>query len=45
MRRLLEGAELAPLAQHVDPSIAADGDQEDLKELLRYLLGEEIFAE
>ena len=45
MRRLLEGAELAPLAQHVDPSIAADGDQEDLKELLRYLLGEEISAE
>ena len=45
MRRLLEGAELAPLAQHVDPSIAANGDQEDLKELLRYLLGEEISAE
>lgn len=40
MRRLLEGAELSPLAQHVDPSIAADGDEEDLKELLRYLLGE-----
>ena len=45
MRRLLEGAELAPLAQHVDPSIAAAGDEEDLKELLRYLVGEETSAE
>ena len=45
MRRLLQGAELAPLAQHVDPSIAADGDEEDLGELLRYLLGEEASAE
>ena len=41
MRLLLEGAELAPLAQHGDPSVAADGDEEDLRELLRYLLGEE----
>lgn len=40
MRRLLEGAELAPLAQHVDPLSAADGDDEDFAELLRYLLGE-----
>ncbi len=40
MRRLLEGAEFAPLAQHADPSIAADGDNLDLKVLLRYLLGE-----
>ena len=45
MRRLLEGAELAPLAQPVDPSIAADGDEEDLEELLRFLLGEETPAE
>ena len=30
MRRLLEGAELAPLAQHIDPSVTADGDEEDL---------------
>ena len=45
MRRLLQGAELAPLAQHVDPSIAADGDEKDLGELLRYLLGEEASAE
>ena len=45
MQRLLQGAELAPLAQHVDPSIVADGDEEDLGELLRYLLGEEASAE
>ena len=45
MRRLLEGAELAPLAQPVNPSIAADGDEEDLEVLLRYLLGEETSAE
>ena len=45
MRRLLEGAELAPLAQHIDPSVTADGDEEDLAELLRYLLGEETSAE
>ena len=44
MRRLLEGAELAPLAQPVHPSIAADGDEEDLKRLLRFLLGEETPA-
>ena len=45
MRRLLEGAELAPLAQPVDPSITADGDEEDLEELLRFLLGEETPGE
>ena len=45
MRRLLEGAELAPLAQPVNPSIAADGDEEDLEKLLRFLLGEEPPAE
>ena len=45
MRRLLEGAELAPLAQPVEPSIAAEGDEEDLEDLLRYLLGEETFPE
>lgn len=45
MRRLLEGAELAPLAQPVTPSIAADGDEEDLEKLLRFLLGEETPAE
>ena len=45
MRHLLEGADLAPLDQHVDPSIAADGDDDDLNELLRYLLGEEGLVE
>ena len=45
MRRLLEGAELAPLAQPIDPSVTADGDEEDLGDLLRYLLGEETSAE
>ena len=45
MRRLLEGAELAPLAQPTDPSTAAEGDKEDLEELLRYLIGEETSAE
>ena len=45
MRRLLEGAELSPLGQNVDSSIEAEGDEEDLGELLRYLLGEEASAE
>ena len=45
MKHLLEGAELAPLEQGIDPSIEAEGDKEDLGELLHYLLGEEAFTE
>ena len=45
MRRLLEGAELAPLEQNIDSSIEAEGNKEDLGDLLRYLLGEEAFTE
>ena len=45
MRRLLEGSEIAPLAQPASPSIAADGDEEDLEALLRFLLGEDPPAE
>ncbi|MXZ03240.1 MAG: hypothetical protein F4Y88_06085 [Chloroflexi bacterium] len=41
MRRLLEGAELAPLGQDADPLTEADGDDHDLEALMRYLLGEE----
>lgn len=40
MRQLLEGAELAPIVLADDPADDADGDQADLSELLRYLLGE-----
>ncbi len=42
MRRLLEGAELAPLAQPLDAGSSADGDEEDLEHLLRFLMGEEM---
>src|SRR5262249_22542929 len=41
MGRLLEGAELAPLGSPEDPLESAEGDTEDLNNLLRYLLGEE----
>lgn len=40
MRRLLEGAELAPINLADDPSIDAEGNTDDLAALLRYLLGE-----
>jgi len=41
MGHLLEGAELAPLGSPEDPLESAEGDIEDLNNLLRYLLGEE----
>lgn len=41
MRQLLEGAELRPFDLAVDPLLAAEGDDEDLAALLRFLLGEE----
>jgi len=41
MRQLLEGAELCPFELSEDPLIAAQGTDEDLSELLRFLLGEE----
>jgi SNF2 family DNA or RNA helicase len=40
MRRLLEGAELAPINLADDPADDAEGDTDDLEELVRYLLGE-----
>ncbi len=40
MRQLLEGAELAPINLSNDPAIDAEGDEQDLSALLRYLLGE-----
>jgi hypothetical protein len=40
MRNLLEGAELLPIALSGDPAIDADGNDQDLGALLRYLLGE-----
>lgn len=45
MRQLLEGAELAPLGSKEDPLEAAQGDAEDLSNLLRYLLGEDAAHE
>jgi len=41
MRRLLEGAELGPFEISEDPLVAAQGDTQDLDDLLRFLLGEE----
>lgn len=41
MKRLLEGAELRPFNLPSSPLDAAQGDEEDLGELLRYLLGQE----
>ena len=40
MLELLEGAELSPLQQNDDPSADAEGTDQDLAALLRYLLGE-----
>jgi SNF2 family DNA or RNA helicase len=40
MRELLEGAEWLPIATSDNPLDAAEGTQEDLEELLRFLLGE-----
>ncbi len=40
MRRLLEGAEVQPIALDADPLADAEGNDEDLAALLRYLLGE-----
>jgi len=41
MRRLLEGAELIPAQLQEDPLAAAEGTDEDLGTLLRFLLGED----
>lgn len=40
MRRLLQGAELAPTNLADEPAVDADGDLQDLERLLRYLLGD-----
>jgi SNF2 family DNA or RNA helicase len=40
MLELLEGAEVQPLHQHDDPAADAEGTDQDLDALLRYLLGE-----
>ncbi|HEX9730756.1 MAG TPA: DEAD/DEAH box helicase [Thermoanaerobaculia bacterium] len=40
MRLLLEGANLGPISLSDDPSADAEGNEHDLEELLRYLLGE-----
>ncbi|HET9281408.1 MAG TPA: DEAD/DEAH box helicase [Candidatus Angelobacter sp.] len=42
MRLLLEGAELRALHTPENPADAADGDEQDLRDLLRYLLGEQL---
>lgn len=42
MRQLLEGAELAPINLSDDPAVDAEGNEEDLVALLRYLLGETV---
>ncbi len=42
MRELLEGAELLPLGQSEDGASDADGSEQDLVALLRYLLGEQL---
>ena len=39
MRLLLEGANLGPISLADDPSVDAEGNDQDLEELLRYLLG------
>ncbi|HEY1759383.1 MAG TPA: DEAD/DEAH box helicase [Bryobacteraceae bacterium] len=41
MRQLLEGAELQPFNLALDPLESAQGDDEDLAALLRFLLGED----
>lgn len=40
MRLLLEGANLGPINLSEDPSVDAEGNEDDLETLLRYLLGE-----
>ncbi len=40
MRELLQGAELRPLDQSEDAAVDADGADQDITALLRYLLGE-----
>lgn len=42
MRQLLEGAELAPIYLADDPATDAEGNDQDLNALLRYLLGETV---
>ena len=42
MRQLLEGAELSPLEIPEDPLQTAEGTDQDLDALLRYLLGEDV---
>lgn len=42
MRQLLEGAELAPINLADDPAVDAEGNEQDLNALLRYLLGEAV---
>jgi SNF2-related domain len=39
MRQLLEGAEIRPLGQSEDALAEAEGDDEDLRDILAYLLG------
>jgi hypothetical protein len=39
MGQLLEGAIIRPLAQSDDPLVDAEGDEEDLRDMLAYLLG------
>ncbi|MFJ4755005.1 SNF2-related protein [Streptomyces sp. NPDC088763] len=41
MQKLLEGAELLPIELSEDPSIDAEGTEDDLEALLRYLLGQD----
>ena len=41
MRRLLEGAAVVPMLLPDDPGVVADGEESDLAELLRFLLGDE----
>jgi hypothetical protein len=41
MRQLLEGAEINPLGASQSPLESAEGNDEDLAELLRFLLGEQ----
>lgn len=40
MQTLLQGAELLPVGLGEDPAVDAEGDDTDLAELLRYLLGD-----
>lgn len=42
MRQLLEGAELAPINLADDPAVDAEGNEQDLNVLLKYLLGESL---